>query len=80
MTANGWLQFAIYSVVLILTVRHVGLYLARVLEGGKTWLDPILRPIERLTYKLCGVQADKGHDTNQKQEQSEWLGRQAHCT
>ena len=59
MTANGWLQFAIFSVVLILTVRPVGLYLARVLEGGKTWLDPILRPIERLTYKLCGVQADK---------------------
>jgi potassium-transporting ATPase potassium-binding subunit len=59
MTANGWLQFAIYSIVLILTVRPVGLYLSRVLEGGRTWLDPVLRPIERLTYKLCGIQADK---------------------
>jgi K+-transporting ATPase ATPase A chain len=59
MTANGWLQFAIYSVVLVLTVRPVGLYLARVLEGERTWLDPILRPLERLTYKLCGVNADK---------------------
>jgi len=59
MTANGWLQFAIYSIVLILTVRPVGLYLARVLEGERTWLDPILRPLERLTYKLCGVNADK---------------------
>jgi potassium-transporting ATPase potassium-binding subunit len=59
MTANGWLQFAIYSVVLLLTVRPVGIYLARVLEGERTWLDPILRPLERLTYRLCGVTADK---------------------
>ena len=59
MTANGWLQFAIYSIVLILTVRPVGIYLTRVLEGERTWLDPILRPLERLTYKLCGVNAAK---------------------
>jgi K+-transporting ATPase ATPase A chain len=59
MTANGWLQFAIYSIVLILTVRPVGLYLARVLEGERTWLDPVFRPLERLTYKLCGVHADR---------------------
>ena len=62
MTANGWLQFAIYSIVLLLTVRPVGLYLAYVLEGERTWLDPILRPIERLTYKLCGVNAE--HEMN----------------
>jgi len=37
----------------------VGIYLARVLEGERTWLDPVLRPIERLIYKLCGVDADK---------------------
>ena len=58
MTANGWLQFAIYSVVLLLTVRPVGIYLARVFEGQKTWLDPILRPCERLIYKIGGVSAD----------------------
>jgi K+-transporting ATPase ATPase A chain len=45
--------------VLLLTVRPVGLYLARVLEGGRTWLDPLLRPCERLIYKLCGVRADQ---------------------
>jgi K+-transporting ATPase ATPase A chain len=37
----------------------VGIYLARVLEGERTWLDPVLRPIERLIYKLCGIHADK---------------------
>ena len=59
MSANGWLQFAIYSVVLLATVRPVGIYLARVLEGERTWLDPVLRPFERLIYKLCGVNAEK---------------------
>jgi potassium-transporting ATPase potassium-binding subunit len=57
MSANGWLQFGIYSIVLLLTVRPVGTYLARVLEGERTWLDPVLRPVERMIYKLCLVDA-----------------------
>jgi len=57
MSVNGWLQFAIYCVVLLATVRPVGIYMARVLEVERTWLDPIFRPIERLLYKLCGVNA-----------------------
>jgi K+-transporting ATPase ATPase A chain len=57
MSANGWLQFALYSVVLLATVRPVGAYMARVFEGERTWLDPILKPIERLIYKLSGVNA-----------------------
>jgi len=59
MTANGWMQFLVYSLVLCLTVKPVGIYLARVLEGRRTWLDPVLRPVESLTYKLCGVNADR---------------------
>jgi K+-transporting ATPase ATPase A chain len=57
MSANGWLQFAFFSLVLLATVRPVGIYLARVLEGERTWLDPVLRPLERLIYKLSGVNA-----------------------
>ena len=57
MSANGWLQFAIYCLVLLASVRPVGIYLARVLEGERTWLDRVLRPVERLIYKLCGVKA-----------------------
>ena len=57
MSANGWLQFALFSAVLLATVRPVGAYLARVLEGERTWLDPVLRPLERLIYKLSGVNA-----------------------
>jgi len=59
MTVNGWLQFGLYSVILFLTARPVGAYMTRVLEGERTWLDPVLRPFERLLYKLCGVNADK---------------------
>jgi len=59
MSVNGWLQFAIYSVILLASARPVGIYLARVLEGGRTWLDPVLRPFERLIHKLCGVKAEK---------------------
>jgi K+-transporting ATPase ATPase A chain len=62
MSANGWLQFALYSLVLLATVRPVGIYLARVFEGESTWLDPILRPFERLIYKLSGVHADQEMD------------------
>jgi K+-transporting ATPase, KdpA len=58
MSANGWLQFGIYSIVLLLTVRPVGIYLARVLEGERTWLDPVFRPVERLIYRLCAVNAE----------------------
>ncbi|HEY3625137.1 MAG TPA: potassium-transporting ATPase subunit KdpA [Terracidiphilus sp.] len=59
MSANGWLQFAVFSIILLSVTRPVGLYLARVLEGQRTWLDPVLRPLERLIYKVAGVQADK---------------------
>ncbi|MGA7858825.1 MAG: potassium-transporting ATPase subunit KdpA [Terracidiphilus sp.] len=59
MSANGWLQFAMYSIILLLTVKPVGIYLTRVLEGEGTWLDPVLRPFERLIYKLSGVNADR---------------------
>src|ERR1700722_4361921 len=57
MTANGWLQFVVFFGVLLLLMRPLGPYIARVLEGEKTFLDPGLRPIERLLYRACGIQA-----------------------
>ena len=59
MSANGWVQFAIYSLILLATVKPVGIYMARVFEGQRTWLDPVLRPIERLIYRACAVYADR---------------------
>ncbi len=59
MSANGWLKFVIYSVVLLATTPLVGAFLARVFEGERTWLDPLLKPIEKFLYKICGVKHDK---------------------
>ncbi len=59
MTWNGWLQFAIFFGALILLMRPLGLYMAKVLEGQRTFLDPVLRPVERLIYKVSGVDAKK---------------------
>ena len=59
MTANGWLQFVVFFAVLLLLMRPLGLYIARVLEGEKTFLDPVLRPVERLLYRACGIHADQ---------------------
>ena len=57
MTMNGWLQIFLLFGVVLLATKPLGLYMARVFEGERTWLDPILCPIERLIYKLTGVDA-----------------------
>jgi K+-transporting ATPase ATPase A chain len=59
MTTNGWLQFALYFGVLIALIRPLGIYMARVLEGQKTFADPLFRPLEKLIYRLSGVDATK---------------------
>jgi K+-transporting ATPase ATPase A chain len=55
MTANGLLQIVLYFGVLVLLIKPLGLYMARVFNGERTFLDPILRPVERLIYRLSGV-------------------------
>jgi K+-transporting ATPase ATPase A chain len=56
----GWLQLALYLGILLLITKPLGLYLVQVLDArGRTWLDPIIGPIERLTYRLAGVDRDK---------------------
>ncbi len=55
MTANGWLQIGLFFVVLLAVTKPLGVFMARVFAGEKTFLDPVLRPLERLLYRLCGV-------------------------
>jgi K+-transporting ATPase ATPase A chain len=58
-----WLQLALYVALLALITKPVGLYLCRVLDAkGKTWLDPVVKPLERLTYWLMGVDPEKEQD------------------
>jgi K+-transporting ATPase ATPase A chain len=66
MQTSGWIQFALFVVMLALITKPVGLYLLRVLDAnGRTWFDPVLRPLERLTYRLMGVDPGKEHDWKQ---------------
>jgi potassium-transporting ATPase potassium-binding subunit len=55
MTLNGLLQIALYIGLLVLLVKPLGLYMARVFNGERTFLDPVLRPVERLLYRISGV-------------------------
>ena len=59
MTGNGWFQILLYFAVLLLITKPMGVYLYRVFERKSTWLDPVLRPIERLIYRTCGIDEQK---------------------
>ena len=55
MTAQGLLQIALYLAVLMLFVKPLGGYMANVYEGRRTFLSPLLGPVERVIYRLAGV-------------------------
>ena len=55
MTIYGWLQAAIYFVLLVALTKPLGLYLARVFSGERTFLSPVLAPIEKLLYRICRI-------------------------
>ena len=59
MSINGWLQIAIFFAVICFAAKPMGLYMVRVFERERTRLDPILRPIEKLLYRLTGVREDE---------------------
>jgi K+-transporting ATPase ATPase A chain len=64
MTITGWIQIALFSVIVILITRPFGGYMTRVFAGERTFLSPVLRPVERAVYWCCGV--------DEKEEQH-WL-------
>jgi potassium-transporting ATPase potassium-binding subunit len=64
MTITGWLQIALFGVIVILITRPFGGYMTRVFAGERTFLSPVLRPVERAVYWCCGV--------DEKEEQH-WL-------
>jgi len=55
MTINGWLQIALFCAIVIALTRPFGGYMTRVFAGERTFLTPVLRPLERGIYRLCGV-------------------------
>jgi potassium-transporting ATPase potassium-binding subunit len=56
MKMTGWLELALFLVVLLITAKPLGLFLIKVLDPqGKTFLDPVMRPLEKLTYRLIRI-------------------------
>jgi K+-transporting ATPase ATPase A chain len=55
MTLNGWLQILFFFLIILAVTKPLGVFMAHVFNREKTFLDPVLRPIERLIYKLTGV-------------------------
>ena len=55
MTANGWFQIGLYLFLILAITKPLGVFMARVFSREKTFMDPVLRPLERLLYRLTGV-------------------------
>jgi K+-transporting ATPase ATPase A chain len=60
MTSNGWIQIFLFLALILAITKPLGVFMARVFSGGRTFLDPVLRPVERLLYRLTGV--DEKHE------------------
>lgn len=58
MTVSSWIQLFLFMAILLLLVKPLGAYMARVYQGERTLLDPILRPVERLVYRVMGTSPD----------------------
>src|SRR3974377_739297 len=68
MTTNGLLQIAAFFLLILVVVKPIGIYMTRVFAGERTFLHPLLRPIERLCYRLGGV------DENLEQRWTQYAG------
>jgi len=64
-TLNSVLQVVIFLVIVLLLTRPVGLYLYKVFNGQRTWLSPVLVPVERFFYRLCGIS---------EEDEQKWTG------
>src|SRR5215471_19320951 len=60
MTPNGWLQIGVFLLAVFAVTPVIGRYMTRVFNSDRTWLDVVLRPIERLIYFTTGV--DETHE------------------
>ena len=60
MTANGWFQIGLYLLVIFGITRPLGAFMTRVFNRERTFLDPVLRPLEKLLYRWTGV--DETHE------------------
>jgi K+-transporting ATPase ATPase A chain len=60
MTANGWFQILLFFVLVLLVTKPLGIFMTHVFSRERTFMDPVMRPIERLLYRVTGV--DENHE------------------
>ena len=60
MTVNGWFQIILYLLVILAVTKPLGVFMARVFNRERTFLDPVMRPVERLLYRVTTV--DENHE------------------
>src|SRR5271157_657376 len=60
MTTNGWIQIVVFLALILAMTKPLGVFMARVFARERTFLDPVLRPVERLLYRVAGV--DEEHE------------------
>jgi len=60
MTTNGWMQIFVFLALILAITKPLGVYMAKVFSRERTFLDPVVRPIERLLYRVTGV--DEEHE------------------
>src|SRR5664279_3082695 len=60
MTVNGWIQIVVFLLLVLAVTKPLGVFITRVFSRERTFLDPLLRPIERVIYKLCFI--DENHE------------------
>ncbi len=66
MNISGWIQLALFTGVLLAVTKPMGLYLVQVLDAnGTTFMDPVVKPLERFIYCLCGVNPAREQDWKQ---------------
>jgi potassium-transporting ATPase potassium-binding subunit len=65
MNANGWLQIVFLLAMVLLVTKPLGAFMARVFSRERTWLDPVMRPVEKILYQLTGV--DESHEMDWKE-------------
>jgi K+-transporting ATPase ATPase A chain len=64
-TSNSVIQILLFLIILLLITKPLGLYITKIFNGERTWLSPVLVPVERLFYRLCGVNPE---------EEQKWTG------
>ncbi|WP_374628739.1 potassium-transporting ATPase subunit KdpA [Pannonibacter indicus] len=65
MTLSGWLQIGLFFLAVLAIIKPLGLYMAHVFSGRRTWLSPVLGPVENCIYKASGIDP---------QREQGWLG------